>query len=431
MIGAAEKRLIDREPRVTGLRLLLDPDALREALVNTEVLGTMERIGIDYLRYKPGENCLARIRSEVEGRPLWGYAKAYGKNADSKLNKSSGRTDHGSELGPGRLQLPDWRMEVNFLPNDNALPSIGRLGDPASRDALLQRIFKGGEDWRGSAFSVLNYKPERRLAARFSHPDGRVSVVKFSTPGRYEQSRRFHKKLATVEGVLLPEMVGGSKAHCALAFEWKEGVTPGAELRAGHYRACAPVGAALARFHRSKQPGLEPLDHDRARHRVIELAAGLQDLAPELSQRASMLAGHLADWLEANPVAAPMPAHGDFYPEQAVATGGGVALIDCDHACLAHPLLDLGTYVARLEFDALSGVLSHDFAEQSTKAFLAGYRAQAAVSELAGLERFTAYGLFRLVHHPFRQRLSDWPRVTEEVLERAAELWRIDGQGQE
>src|SRR5687767_13576365 len=74
LLSPADLALVQRDTALPHLALLLDPDQMLTALERT--LGRrLARPVISYLRYKPGQSCLAACRVEVEGEPVEFSAK--------------------------------------------------------------------------------------------------------------------------------------------------------------------------------------------------------------------------------------------------------------------------------------------------------------------------------------------------------------------
>nr|HMQ55578.1 aminoglycoside phosphotransferase family protein [Anaerolineae bacterium] len=62
MLSPADAALVQRDPHLPGLALLLDPAAMLETLQRQVEPVQIEAMQPTYLRYKPGTSCLAAYR---------------------------------------------------------------------------------------------------------------------------------------------------------------------------------------------------------------------------------------------------------------------------------------------------------------------------------------------------------------------------------
>jgi len=430
MLAEADAEIVRLNRTISGLPHLLDTELMQSILIDHGLLDPTDSLAVDYLRFKPGENCIVRLVCEHGDRSVFGYAKAHGQSAAQKLKKSAERTHLTSELGIGRVQIPELGMEINFLPNDNALASLGRMGSAVDRDAMLQRIFKKGPNWSGASCEVLSYKPERRLTAALSHPENGRVVAKFTTRQRYERSRHVHKRLVKVDGVGMPSLAGWSRSCNAMAMQWISGESLTSAVGRGDTMCCSGAGRALARFHQSANKGFKTSEQRRNTGDLTRLADDLSMISPGQTERARTLALAFEQWW-LQQEARSTPVHGDFNFEQVVVSQKGAAMIDFDEVRMGHPMEDLGSFIARMELHTLDGSISPTAAAELVSAFMEGYQSEIDMRVDGGLKRFIAVALFRLLHHPFRVRKENWPEVISALLERCDLIWREARAGEE
>lgn len=422
MLNEHDRLLVSREHSIPGFRYLLQPDELRKLLCTQPGVSDPGELKSGYLRYKPGMNCIARYEFEAGGERRYAYAKAFGDDAGEKLAKVREKANGWSPLGPGRVTLNEQQILFSVFPHDSKLHSVERLSAEEARKHLLTRLFKSKSGWESATFETLNYKPERRHVARFMNPDGDFATVKFYSRKEFARVREFHKHFQASPGVQFPDWIGGSKTHRALAFSWLPGVTL-RDLKATDIpEATRRAGAAIAHFHAGTQPRFKKHDAVQAARQTIALADNLAMLLPEEAAHARDLARALAEWHEG--ISGPeVPVHGDFYDKQVVAGNHGVALIDSDNAHIGHPTSDVACFIAHIERHAISGVMPAGAAAARSVALLEGYREVNTAPDLSQLGLHTAFYLFKLIHHPFRDRVQDWPEQTRSLLARATELF--------
>jgi len=386
----------------------------------------VDDIQLNYLRYKPGMNCLARYELRVDGQRLQAYAKSHGHDAESKLDKAIDRPVIDSTLGPGRVVLTDDRVVFSTFPNDAKLPSLQRLGEAAYRRRLFRRIFDDGSAWQGGELaSVLNYKPERRYVVRLGREDGTSALAKFYTRSGFGKAWKISRRLGSGdhnEG-RYPEIIGFSRKHAVIAYRW----WPGDSLREldidGRLSMSdvAETARTLAELHASGPAGLLAPDLSQQAERLTSLGRQVGFLLPHLQPGAERVTRVLIEWLTGQ---APVnrPVHGDFYDKQVIVDSGNVRLIDLDGARLDNPLADLGSYLAHLERHAVNSGKPDSESELHRQTLVSAYEQSAGPVSNTDLNKYTALGLFGLIHHPFRDWAENWPAQTELLLERVETL---------
>lgn len=424
-ILTARSDLVRRDSAISGLALLLEPARLLAGLQSSLDVGQVENIELNYLRYKPGMNCLARYDLAVDGQRVTAYAKAHGSDARIKIGKSMERPVSDGVLGPGRVVLRDHQVIFSTFPNDAKLVSLQSLSEPRFYRRLLERIFGSNHQWLDSTpGTALNYKPERRYVTRLMRPDGVSSLVKFYSSGGYARARTISRKLTRNRDSFYPETFGRSKKYRVVAYRWQ----PGKTLRQLHNDGALSTSdlmataGSLAEFHNSGSSGLSRPGREEVSRRLDAVADQLAILLPPLERPAKTMANRLAEWVQTDTQAV-TPVHGDFYDKQVVVNDGEVRLIDLDSACLGDPLMDLGSYVAHLERLAINHGISAEEAEIQREILVGAYERLVGSISRSQLDRHIAMSLFTLIHHPFRDWARDWPVQTRRLLERVEKLY--------
>jgi Ser/Thr protein kinase RdoA (MazF antagonist) len=149
-------------------------------------------------------------------------------------------------------------------------------------------------------------------------------------------------------------------------------------------------------------------------------------LHPALADPLRELAQRVAAQLLAEP-ATESTIHGDFNAEQVLWDADGIGIIDYDRACSGDPGADFGSFIARLEYEELAGLLPAGRIEEIGAGLLDGYCHRARCTRPARIELQVAAGLLRLMPHPFRNRDREWPERIEGLLHRADHALRADG----
>lgn len=421
MLSAEDQALVDRDSELIGLRFLLDAECLKPMLADSGANIDLNGLGVGYLRYKPGVNCIARLDLGTG----FAYAKAYARDAAVKLAKAGGKAAIDGPGGIGRTCFGKLGIIVNFFPNDGKLPAVGKLADPTQRKNFLERVFKSDPAWSEAGYSALNYKPERRFVARLTREDGRAASIKFYSSKEFRSTRRSRKKFDVPQGVHIPQWIGGSKTHRVMAYSWLPGETLHERFQSGHFADSSLAGEAIAQLHQSAQPALGKRETENEAKKLASLSGQLGHLLPELAGQADELGARLTQWVRGRKPRR-RTIHGDFYDKQVIVQRQSVGIIDSDRLQLGDPEFDLGCFLAHLERRRIDGVLSATQVASARQALLEGYR-EAAPEALRPREinRYTAFNLFQLSHHPFRDRRANWGEQTDALLARCSQL--IDG----
>jgi thiamine kinase-like enzyme len=412
--------LAKRDDGIAGLETILTPEKLAESVHTSLGRATIDDIRLDYIRYKPGMNCIARYVVKAGGQAINAYAKAHGPDASCKLEKAEARRTSETALGPGRVLLDDKSIVFSVFPNDSKLKAMQALAVDEEKQRLLRRVFGANSLWQEGEFDQsLNYKPERRYVVRIKHPRGDLALLKFHTFQGYQ--RVFNNQQSA-------NVIGHSKRRGVVAHRWLVGDTlrdlsNTGGLKAHHISAAA---SALAAFHDGSTENHDLPDRSIQFGAIDTLGAQIGFLLPQFRTQANRIARKLGAWLAAQePVISSV--HGDFYDKQVVIRGDEAVLIDMDEVRLDDPLVDLGNYAAHMERNVISGRQSCVHYQDHLRTLVAAYESERGAFSETRLRHYVALSLFRLVHQPFRDFENCWPERIQEILERVENL--IQGEG--
>ena len=393
MLRPADASLVARDPRLPGLAVLLDADALA-SVVGAPVEG-------GYLRYKPGTSCVLSATAALPGGPAEVVITAYDDDGEPKLAKALAR-GHVVAIDPSR------RLVVVRAAADRDLPALERLlGDDRARRRVLRTVLPGRSGTRKARLDTLRYKPARRWVAKLTGLAGGPVALRAYRPADAAAAAARYAQLGGQAG--LPALLGVDAPLGVVAVEWMSGervnTTDAASLRA--------TGKALAELHQTHAPRLPALaDESEAVTAALELVAVL---LPDDAPATAALAGRVAQRLAELPPSS-VTAHGDFSLDQVVrGDDGRVRLLDLDRAGCGDPAADLGSLRAAVIAegaapDALLGPL------------LAGYAEVRPLPPPDAVAVHTAARLARRAAEPFRLRAPDWPARTRALLAAAARL---------
>jgi hypothetical protein len=419
MLTHADADLAHRESQLPGLATLLDTDALFTALNKARPGIRISAASVSYLRYKPQTSCLAGYRVESEAEVNFLTATALRRDACAKQAKVL--TD------PDRIWLADQAITVALFPSDDKLPSLARLMNSDGRRHLLARIAPHRTDWLDGDIEILRYKPERRAVARLMVEGTPRAVLRLFPPRGFAAALAGARAYRSCNAVRIARLLGKTVRHRMIALEWLPGrcLTDALNHKGFHLGGISAVGAALAALH-AQNPSRLP-QRSRAEEAVplMDVADWLAAVVPNSATVARTLARTLGVRLEQTPQES-APLHGDFYANQVLLDGSNVGIIDCDEACRGDPSMDLGTFGAHLEGNALRGHGVPALVGPVMAELIDSYRlaSQQHISD-ERIALFAAVGLLRLAAHPFRNREPHWPERTASLLERADELLRL------
>jgi len=423
VLSSSDADLCLRDPALTGLATLLDPEAFVAALRRERPEFEVSAARIGYIRYKPGTSCLVAYQVEVGGATVDLSAHALRSDEADKLRKAREQPGVPGPLGPGRFTLDPHAIAVSVFPNDAELEVLARLVDPREWARLLRRFFPDRPDfWEGRTQGLV-YKPERRYVARLLVDGVPRAALKFYTEADFRAVRANARAFRSRGPLRLAARLGRSRRHRVLTFEWVSG-RPLNEVLTDPGLGCGAleaVGAALAELHDQEAKRLALLTREAEAAALLGAAVDVALVCPHLGRRADDLARRLAARLmeEASPG---RPTHGDFHARQILLTGDGVTVLDLDRAIRADPRKDLGLFVANLEREVIRGELSPDRVEPLMQAVFEGYRATTRRPAPTRVELHIAAELFRLSPRFFRYCEPDWPDRTEASLERTEEI---------
>ncbi len=416
MLTSGDAAICRWDSALPTLRVLLDDEALAEALAEAAPDAGIERVHVRYVRYKPGTNCIAAFAVQTRNGLVEGYAKAFGAHAAAQLARAVRKGPRPGPLGAETLILRSAGMVVRTLPADDKLGGLSKLLSERGRRRILNAGLRLPHDFH---IEPIQYKPERRFVARVVANGAPLAAVKLYTERGFRHAQTVARTFTPSALLPLAPCVGASASLRGLLFRW----LPGQLLNALFadpvlgVRATAATGSALAVLHESSSFSRDwVFDYD-----LIAQSRALQHVLPDIGRQVADLAQRAHDLL-ARGRYVPAPIHGDFYAKQVIASGERVSILDLDRAAFGDPAMDLGLFVAHLERDVLRGSLSAERAADLSAALLAGYADARRDLDANRVRVQTVRGLLSLTLDPFRHREPNWEERTRGIVQRAAAL---------
>jgi aminoglycoside phosphotransferase (APT) family kinase protein len=412
MLALHDAQIVDRDPDIRGLRILLDDESL--AMFAAKFLSTakVERAECDYLRYKPGQNCLARFRVLGSGQPQHFYAVAYRPSDLVKVQKVR-----------GAFTSTELCLVVCPFPMDLELKSLTRISSDEGLRHLLAKM--GCHQMLGGPLSLttLRYKPERRYVARIES-DAHPAILKMYSAATFPAAYAAARSFATAQNLPIAHRLARSRRHGVILFDWQAGTPLSAMMETGLAtpEIIAKAGAALAQLHSCSVSNLPTVTATDDAASLRDTANDLTAIAPNLAKQITQLAMRICDKLAVANVSTFVPTHGDFSAAQIIVEGGNVSLIDLDRAVFSAAEKDVGNFIAHLTLTQLQGRSLADDFTTIVDALATGYRATGRNLMQSEVDLHTAASLLRLANRPFRDRLPDWHDLTLRIVHRGGEI---------
>jgi aminoglycoside phosphotransferase (APT) family kinase protein len=421
MLSDSDASLIARDPSVTGLKLLLDSDALFATLA--EKLPQLELVAADteYLRYKPGVSCLARIRLHTRREKSSAYAMAYQRGAHNKLRKAAVLSD---ESGATPILLPEHSIVVYPFPLDRRLPALGRFMHRSSILELVRRaaprLMATKED---VSFRTLRYKPERRYVAQLAEAGQPFAALKMYSAAAYQRARRAAKTVGGAANLSHARCIGHSARHGAIVFDWVDGA-PLSEVAndiGERDDVIRQAASALHCLHGIRGSKLPAESMDATLHRLRVCAKVLAWLAEDLADQVQAICDTIGRRLLETPPRRIVPIHGDLHLKQFVVGDDGPRLLDFDRARRADPAEDLGSLLGNLRRRSINSARQDTF-DALFQLFLGQYEAAGGEVDTDRIHLFAAFRLIELAVEPFRNRRPGWIRRIPKYIEAAEQI---------
>lgn len=401
-------------------------------------------------RLKPGRRFMvfydAQIRLGVSDahniRPIavtWKLKWDGGRrHAVAKLAEAEAEAARRGVLAPFRklaADAPAVGMQIRVSPLDVRYPQLVRLSDPryvrdlvASACSISDGVLEHAPAKKYSV-TTLRYRPGKRHVLRYDPldaPERRALFAKLYSTS--EDGERVFR-LAKMVGEWLAEHGGGLASVQPPAWMAEDAVVlypqaPGTPL-SEYLRRPTPslagslknTGAALYALHQLPPAVAGPL-------KLRDFAAEVQDiteasdhicaLLPSVGTTLGALLDRAQELHERLPLEPPTFTYGELKAEHVWLGPGGLALIDFDGCCLSDPALDLGKFLADLQFWCT--VYGQHELRQAQEQFLAGYGSGASVERVVRARLYQAIELVKQTVRRVRTLGHGWARRTERLI---------------
>jgi hypothetical protein len=408
-------------------------------------------------KYKPGRKLLAFFNFLVRDDAGQAYPPVHLAVAWQKDLDGTRQADHWSQLqeqanqsGLMPVQCDLWRtlptrgMQLKIWPFDPEFPQLVRLGNPSYAARLLASLDITDDPERMLPITPIRYRPGERHVLRYEMDSPETTS---------ERSQRLYAKLysndqdaAKAFGIAnrvvdwLDANPQGLQGVRPRAMSPEDGVifyphAPGIPL--SHQLNRSPrwlsaqlqtIGRGLAHLHsgpESLQDDLKQNTFSKEAKVVKRASEHIQVLLPETHNKIIEIVEKAEGGYSHLPQEDPTFTHADFKSDHLLTTPGGLTLIDFDTCTLTDPALDLGKFLADLEWwftsKGISGV------EGAQAELLKGYvgdgkRDQKLDDRLRRARFFHVLILVKIVARRVPIFRKEWATRTSRLIERAARV---------
>ena len=339
--------------------------------------------------------------------------------------------------------IPDEGMRLQLWPFDPKFPQLVRLGNPSYVAGVFSSLGIADTD-QTPVITPIRYRPKERHVLRYE--------IDSAGTGRGETQRLYAKlysngqDAARADGVasrvvdwLDANSVGLhgnrpraiSQDDAVIFYPHADGIPLSRQLYRSHRWLAAQlqiIGRGLAILHN----GPETLQADLKQNnftneaRVVRRASEhLQVLLPDTYQKILEIVDRAEERYSSLPQEKPTFTHADFKSDHLLTTPQGLTLIDFDTCTLTDPALDIGKFLADLEWwftrKGISGVEAAH--AELRKGYSEGRESDQAVHER--LERAKLFHVLILVKIVVRRvpiYKQEWATMTSQMIDQAARV---------
>jgi tRNA A-37 threonylcarbamoyl transferase component Bud32 len=339
---------------------LLDVDEIRAPLSSILGKGQIEHCVRRKTKYQVGRSLRVLYEVLVGDASDLIYARAY----DPALSRS------GSE----NCYVSKGSLSATFcvFPHDRKIKHLSLLDGSTSLPALKQNL-----GWKSSR--IVAYAPEKSATAQCL--DAKDQVIGYAKvyADDCEASRVFYiyrglllpiKKRPT--GLQIAEPLALSESQNLLLLRAAEGERISTLAGRKRIEAIRQLGRTLAALHNLQISFALPPFQRFTPDRLTKAAETIGRARPDVATLANDLARRLCSDFPTPEMLVCL--HSDVHPKNGVAHKEHVTLIDLDQASIGDSAADLGSMLAAIRYDRITGAITSDDAAEISDTFLSGYR---------------------------------------------------------
>lgn len=337
--------------------------------------------------------------------------------------------------------VPDKGIRFQIWPFDPKFSQLVRLGNPVYVAEMFSSLAIGGELKGHPLITPIRYRPKERHVLRYEmeavHGKTQPLYAKLYSNAQ-DASRAFGVASRVVDWLEFnnvglhgnrPEAI--SQEDAVIFYPHAPGIPLSRQLHRSRRwlsKQLHTIGKGLAMLHNGPealQADLKQNDFSKEAKVVKRASEHIQILLPDTYQKIIEIVDGAEEYYSNLPQEKPTFTHADFKSDHLLTTAQGLTLIDFDTCTLTDPALDLGKFLADLEWwfmlRGISGI------EEAQAELLKGYSVEKESDQTvhARLERAKLFHVLILVKIIARRvpvYKSHWGEMTRQMIKRAAQL---------
>jgi aminoglycoside phosphotransferase (APT) family kinase protein len=350
-------------------------------------------------------------------------------------------------------ELPDRGLKLEMWPFDPEFSQLVRLGNPAYAARMFVRLGITRDPAPTPVVTPIRYRPKERHVLRYELPSsstdsgaGQRLYAKLYSDAQ-DAARAFGVAHRVVDWLTAnpvglqgnrPEAM--SEEDCVILYPHAPGIPLSHQFHRSRRWLSAQlqtIGRGLATLHKGPetlQEGLKQNDFAREAKVVRRASEHIQVLLPAAYEKILEILDRAQEYYSQLPQEEPTFTHADFKSDHLLCTPQGLTLIDFDTCTLTDPALDVGKFLADLDWwFALRGISGVEEAQADLlKGYMGEARADAAhamYERLARAKLFHALILTKIIVRRVPLYKKDWGDLTSRMIERAAQVLQISMKG--
>ena len=427
-----DAQLINRNRKIPGLRILLNPNLFKNVLQRVAPETEWGEVKAQHISFEQSENCLVSYNVETPGATLQMYAKAYGgPSSRQELKNANDKAEFVRAKGKKSYILQDPAISIHHFPDDGKLGILQKLSKSETRIGLLDDLLAENKHFRQGAINGLRYMPEQKFVAKVLVTENVNAVLKVYSESDFLPALNGAEAFNSTELIGIPKRLGACPRRLTQVFEWMPGV-PLINI------LCSPMvnfdhlkmaGISLATLHSQEVWGLEHSTGEKEIKVLKENVHHLAELNPDLLPQLKTLLTKIGKRLIKGPQLI-RPCHGSFNAHKLLFDNDKdkINILGFDKAIFGDPAMDIGLFFAHLDKDVFDRRLSAMDAESCKNIFLEGYRKILKPPSTTRLETYQAMGLISLAIGPFQNREPAWFEKIKNIINKAENCLPEDNQ---
>jgi thiamine kinase-like enzyme len=338
--------------------------------------------------------------------------------------------------------LPDQGLGFQLWPFDPEFPHLVRLGDPAHVASMLASLGFANHLKQSPVVTPIRYRPGERHVLRyeFSSPETAPGEEQRLYAKLYSNAGDAAKALGIANRVVdwLSANDMGLQGNRPAAISPEESVilysqAPGIPLSRLLHRSrpwlakqLQTIGRGLATLHsgpETLQAELKQNNFSKEAKVVRRASEHIEVLLPKTHTKILKIVSEAEEGYSRSPQETPTFTHADFKADHIISTQSGLTLIDFDTCTLTDPALDIGKFLADLDwwFALLEIPGVEDAQAELLKGYVGGRQRDQALNERLRRARFFhVLILVKIVARRVPIFQKEWATRTSSLIERAA-----------